>query len=123
MNDHSAENTGCLLVAEYVDDAGEPTGSPVTVGQGVPTRPVGSYVDTWDAGGDIRDFTILRKDDRIVSVRGHGLRMFAPAVPGGGGSYGVIEHARGEEVLAASFSIPDVVGIFSGEIRPDRRIA
>jgi hypothetical protein len=123
MSEYVAVKTECSLVAEYVDDAGEPTGSPVAVGEVVPTRAVASYVDTCDAGGDVRDFTILLKDDRIVSVRGHGLRMFPPTVPGGGGSYGVIERSRGEEILVALFSIPEVVGIFSGEIRSDRKIA
>src|SRR5579883_3249766 len=110
MSDNVAVKTECSLVAEYVDDAGEPTGSPVAVGQVVPTWAVASYVDTWDAGGDVRDFTILLKDDRIVSVHGHGLRMFPSTVPGGGGSYGVIEHTAGEEVLVALFSISEVVG-------------
>jgi hypothetical protein len=123
MSDHDDENTGCLLVAEYVDDLGEPTGSQVAVGEVVPTRAVASYLDIVSAGGGIRDFTILLKDDRIVSVRGEGLRLFPSAVPGGGGSCGVIAHAGGEEILIALFSIPEVVGIFSGEIRSDRKIA
>ncbi len=123
MNDYAAVKTGCTLVAEYVDDPGEVTGSQVTVGQVVRTQLVAEYIDTGTADGWSRDFTVLLKDDRVVSVRGHGLRMFPPTGPGGGGSYGVIAYADGEEVLVALFSIPEVVGIFSGEIRSDRKIA
>jgi hypothetical protein len=112
-----------LLVAEYIDDAGEATGSQIAVGQVVPTQLVADYIEAVSAGGCIRDFTVLLKDDRVVSVRGHGLRMYAPTGPGGGGSYGVIAHTDGEEVLVALFSISEVVGIFSGEIRADRKIA
>jgi hypothetical protein len=118
-----AVKTECLLVAEYVDDLGEPTGSQVSIAQVVPTRAVASYLDMGSAGGVVREFTILLKDDRIVSVRGEGLRLFPCAVPGGGGSYGIVAHAGGEEILVALFSIPEVVGIFSGEIRSDRKIA
>lgn len=123
MSEHTAENTGCLLVAEYVDDSGAATEAQVTLAQDVGTNVVASYIDIGVVGAGVRDFTILLKDDRIVSVRGDGLRLFASPVPGGGGSYGVITHADGEEVLVALFSIPEVVGIFSGEIRADRKIA
>lgn len=123
MSDHAAENAGVLLVAEYVDDSGQPTGAPIAVGQGVPTRAVASYLDMANAGGGIIDFTVLLKDERIVSVRGEGLRVYPSSVPGGGGSYGIIAHAGGEEILIALFSIPEVVGIFSGEIRSERKIA
>src|SRR5690242_3914033 len=123
MSDSVAVKTECSLVAEYVDDPGEPTGAPVALGHVVPTRAVASYLDVGSTGGVIRDFTILLKDERIVTVRGEGLRLFPSAAPGGGGSYGIIAHAGGEEVLIALFSIPEVVGIFSGEIRSDRKIA
>lgn len=123
MDANIAENAGCLLVAEYVDEGGEPTGSPVAIGQLVPTRPVADYVDTGNASGGFRDFTILLKNDCVVSVCGHGLRLFPSAVPGTGGSYGVIEHTGGKEVLVALFGVPEVVGIFSGEIRADRKTA
>jgi hypothetical protein len=123
MNDQIAENSGCVLVAEYVDDSEAGEESQASTGQVVGTRLVASYLDAENPAGAPRDFTILLKDDRVVTVHGHGLRMFPPTVPGTGGSYGVVAQADGEEVLIALFSIPEVVGIFSGEIRPDRKIA
>ena len=123
MNRYSSENAGCLLVAEYVDEAKAVTEPHASLGQVVATQIVAEYIDTGTTGECIRDFTILLKDDRVLSVRGHGLRMFPPTGPGVAGSYGVICHADGEQVLVALFSIPEVVGIFAGEIRSDRRIA
>jgi hypothetical protein len=123
MRDQVSATTECLLVAEYVDDAGEPTGSEFGIAEVVPTRAIASYIDEGSMGGGIREYTILLKDDRIVSVRGEGLRFFAPSVPGGTGAYGIIVHAGGDEVLIALFTAPEVVGIFSGEIRLDRKSA
>jgi hypothetical protein len=123
MTSHVGANSGCLLVAEYVDESEIPADPAVHIGEAVRSHVVASYLDVWSEDEGIRDFTVLLKDDRTVSVRGHGLKLFQPTVPGESGSYGVVVQAAGEEVLVALFKTNEVVGIFSGEIRSDRRIA
>ena len=94
-----------------------------SLGQVVATQIVAEYMTQGPQGECIRDFTILLKDDRVLSVRGHGLRMFPPRALELRARTESSRHADGEEVLVALFSILEVVGIFAGEIRSDRRIA
>jgi hypothetical protein len=123
MTDHIGANHGCLLVGEYVDESEIPPDSTFHIGEVIRPHVVSSYLDLGGGDEEVKEFTVLLKDDRMVSVRGHGLKLFPPTVPGEGGSYGVIVHAAGEEVLVALFRTLEVVGIFSGEIGPDRKIA
>ena len=123
MTDHAGENTRCLLVAEYVDEAEIPADPAVPVGEVVRPHIVASYLDYWSADQGIKDFTVLLKDNRMVTVRGHSLRIFPPTIPGESGSYGVVIQSAGEEVLVALFKILEVIGIFSGKIGPDRKTA
>ncbi len=123
MTDLAGVNTGCLLVAEYVDEAEIPADPAIPVGEVVRPHVVASYLDFWSTGQGIKDFTVLLKDDRVVSVRGHSLKIFPPSIPGESGSYGVVIQSAGEEVLVALFKIFEVIGIFSGKIGPDRKTA
>jgi hypothetical protein len=123
MTIHFGENRGYLRVDEYVDEPETPVDPAIPMGEVVRPSVVFTYLDVRSEDAAIKDFTVLLKDDRTVSVRGHGLKLFQPTVPGESGSYGVVVQAAGEEVLVALFKTIDVVGIFSGEIRSDRRIA
>ena len=123
MTSHVGANRGCLLVAEYVDELEIPVDPAVHVGEVVRPHVVASYLDVGSADEEIKDFTVLLKDNRIVSVRGHGLKHLPPTVPGESGSYGIIIRTASEEVIVALFKTLEVVGIFSGEIRPDRKSA
>lgn len=113
----------CLLVGEYVDE-GEPPTKPVSQrGEVVRSRIVANYLDVGGKDVGIREFTVLLKDGGVVAVRGHGLKHWPPTVTGESGSYGVVVRTGSEEVLIALFKILDVVGIFHGELRSDRKIA
>lgn len=123
MTNHANADVGCLLVGEYVDEGEPPTGFAAHRGEVVRPQIVADYLDLWGRVEDAKEFTVLLRDGRVVNVRGQGLKHLPAAVSGDSGSYGVVIHTGGEEVLVALFKIPDVVGIFHGEMRSDRKIA
>lgn len=121
MTNHTNAEVGCLLVGEYVDEAELPTN--VTFHRGEVVRPqvVANYLDLWARDDRMKEFTVLLKDGRIVAVRGHSLKHWPSTVSGESGSYGVVVGAAPEEVLVALFKVFEVVGIFHGEMRSDRK--
>lgn len=69
------------------------------------------------AADDGNRFTVLMRDRRTVTVYGHALKY----VPNGSnqtdhGSYGILSHSNGGEVLVALFRVSEVIGVFSGDI-------
>ena len=114
---------GCHLVGEYVDEAELPANLAFHRGEVVRPQAGSDYLDLGAAGDSFKEFTVLLKDGRVVSVRGQGLKNFPAAVQGESGSYGVIVRTGGAEVLVALFKAVEVVGIFHGEMSPDRKIA
>jgi hypothetical protein len=123
MTNHVNANVGCHLVGEYVDEAELPTNLAFSYGEVVRPQVVASYLDLWGRDDGLKDFTVLLKDGRVVTVRGQGLKHFPAVVKGESGSYGVIARTGGEEVLIALFKVFEVVGIFHGEMRSDRKTA
>jgi hypothetical protein len=123
MANAAAAQAGCLVVGEYVDEAEVPANLQAHRGEPVRPRMVASYLDLWGREDSAKEFTVLLKDGRVVVVRGHGLKQFPASVPGESGSYAVVVRSAGEEVLVALFPSSDVVGIFHGELRSDRKIA
>ncbi len=116
-------NVGCFLVGEYVDEAELPANPAFSHGEIVRPQIVANYRDLWARDDSFKEFTVLLKDGRVVTVRGQGLKHFPAAVNGESGSYGVIARTGDEEVLIALFQVLEVVGIFHGEVRSDRKIA
>jgi hypothetical protein len=70
------------------------------------------------SAGDGNRFTVLLRDNRTVSVTGHALKYLQNASnPSDFGSYGILSHVGGAEVLVALFPVKEVTGVFIGEIR------
>ena len=114
---------GCLYVGEFVEEAELPLNAVPQRSEVVRPQSFITYLDLWSPDDGTRIFTILLKDGRTVSVRGHGLKQWLPIVQGDSGSYGVVTRAGSEEVLVALFRISEVVGIFHGEVQPERKVA
>jgi hypothetical protein len=123
MSTPGGPRVDCLLIGEYVDEGEVPPNLQTHRGEVVRSEVIGAFVD--DAGKPvaIQEFTVLLKDNRTVIVRGHCLKHFPPTPSGENGSYGVIVRVGSEELLVGLFHMVDVVGIFNGEIRSDRKIA
>jgi hypothetical protein len=123
MTNRVNAHVGCQLVGEYVDEAELPTNLATHRSEIVRPHVVGEYRDLWGRDDGIKEFTVLLKDGRVVAVRGHGLKQLPPTTTGESGSYGVIVRTEAEEVFVALFKMLDVVGIFHGEMRSDRKSA
>ena len=114
----------CLQVGEYLDEAESPTDVTAHRGEVVRPRIVANYIDAGSREVVVKEFTVLLKDGRMVSVYGHGLKYFpTTTVNGESASYGIITRASGEEVINAFFKVIDVIGIFHGKFHADRKIA
>jgi hypothetical protein len=122
MNNLLNANAGCLLIGEYVDEAESPTNMAANVGEAVRPHIIANFLDMGSTDTDLKEFTVLLKDGRVIAVRGHGLKHL-PHPVAGQDIYDVIVKADGEEVSIALFKSADVSGIFHGEMRPDRKIA
>jgi hypothetical protein len=68
--------------------------------------------------GNGNRFTVLLRDNRTVTVFGHALKYVQNASNSTDyGSYGILSHADGGEVIVALFRVSEVIGVFSGDIR------
>jgi hypothetical protein len=123
MTNHPTAHVGCLLVGEYIDEAEMPSNLPFQRAEVVRPQLVANYVDLWSQDDGFKEFTVLLKDGRVVTVRGQGLKHLPASVNGESGSYGIVVRTDGEEELIALFKISEAVGIFCGEIRADRKTA
>jgi hypothetical protein len=121
MSNHT--DVRCHLAAEYVDEAAAPEKGTFHPGEVVRPHVVAQYIDLWHRDDEITEFTVLLKDGRFVSVRGHSLKHWPSTVPGESGSYGVSVKTAGEEILVALFRCVEVVGIFRGEMHSSQQIA
>jgi hypothetical protein len=75
-------------------------------------------------GSAAKPFTVLLRDNRVVTVNGHALKYVQNASnPSDYGSYGVLMRAGEGEVLVALFPVREVTGIFSGAIQMPRESA
>src|SRR5262245_6726038 len=123
MADQTGTDVGCLVVGEYIDEAEPPSQLPSHPGEIMRPKVVANYPDVWSGGDQVKEFTVLLKDGRTVAVRGHGLKHWPATVAGESGAYGVVLRTVSEEVVVALFKVLEVIGIFHGEVRSDRRIA
>jgi hypothetical protein len=122
MTNHVSANVGCLLVGEYVDEAECPTNLAFRRGEVVRPQVVANYLDLWGRDDGLKEFTVLLKDGRVVTVRGHNLKH-SPHPVAGQDVYRIVVRTTGEELLVALFKSGEVAGIFHGEMRSDRKIA
>jgi hypothetical protein len=122
MTNPVTATTGCLLVGEYVDEAECPPNLAFHRGEAVRPTVVASYLDLWEREDGLREFTVLLKDGRVISVRGHGLKH-EPHPLAGQDVFSVVVRTKTEEVMVAVFKSAEVAGIFHGDLRADRKIA
>ena len=115
-----SESVGVLHVAEYVEDVGTvsvqaPQSLPRTGSEVVLARLAGEYQDDWVAGDRLQRFqALLKKDDQVVVVYGHGLK---PVVVGNDACFGAWRRSEGQEVFVALFPVHDTLGVFTGNVR------
>ncbi len=120
MEVHSSLSVGSLHVAEYEEQAESvvaevPQGLPATRSEVVLARLAGDFQDEGVAGDCLQRFqAILKKDDQVVVVYGHGLK---PVVVGNDACFGVWRRSEGQEVLVALFPVNDTVGVFTGNVQ------
>jgi len=105
-----------------VDEAEAPANVPGPGGEVVRPHMVADPINLWGRDDDRKRFTVLMKDGRVLTVRGHGLKHTPHAVAGQD-VYSVVIRSAGEEVVVALFKNADVAGIFCGELCADRKIA
>jgi hypothetical protein len=129
MPEPTRANVDCRLVGEYVDEAETPPvvgerSAPLPLGEAVKTNVVATYCDVWSPHEEAREFTVLLRDKREITVRGHAVR-YLPGNPASSdaGSYGVVVRGGEGEVFVALFQAGDVIGIFNGNMRPARESA
>src|SRR5437867_3746809 len=122
MTNRVNATVGCLLVGDYVDEADCPTNPAFHQGEVVRPHVVANYLDLWGRDDDMREFTVLLKDGRVIAVRGHGLKH-EPHPLAGQDVFSIVVRSRTEEVLIAVFKSAEVAGIFHGDLRTDRKIA
>ncbi len=121
MNDVNTM-AGCQLIGEYVDEGESSTTSVYGRAEVVRPQIVANFVDDCGGDGEMREFTVLFKDGRVVRVRGHGLKH-EPHPLAGQDVFSIIVRTQAEEVLIALFKSADVDGIFYGDLSADRKIA
>ncbi len=120
MEVHSSTSVGCLHVDGFVEDAEpvavqDPRGVSAARSEVVLARLVGEYHDEWVAGEGLQRFqAILKRDDQVVVVYGHGLK---PVVVGNDACLGVWRRSEGQEVFVALFPVNDTVGVFTGNVQ------
>ena len=78
-----------------------------------PTYPAGSF-DDFQSETTKKDFTILLKDARVVTVRGDALRV--REAPQHDSLYEITSTVGKKEVVVALFNVLDVFGVFNGKI-------
>src|SRR4051794_13643107 len=126
MSAANGVNVGCQVVGDFVEEntvpgSTPPRGKNAARGEIVLPSVIVDYVETTGVAGSAREFTILLRDNRVVTVRGHALSFIAS--PSDCGSYGVLARSAGRDVLVALFRASEVTGLFSGELRPTRESA
>lgn len=124
MTEPFGANVERVLIGEFVDEA-EPQSSPACQRGEVDRACVlGGYIDVGSRDEPTKPFTVLLKDNRVVTVRGYGLKYLAnTGNPSDCGSYAVLAPAVGGEVIVALFRVSEVTGIFSGEMPLPRESA
>lgn len=109
-------NPGCRMIGEFIDEFPlPPEADKFAIGENQLPSVIHHFVDDWP--GDIRtlQFQVLLRDNRTVSVRGHGLRYLRnPSNPSDLGSYAVVTRTGQGEVVVALFRVAEVTGIFNG---------
>src|SRR2546423_3372817 len=103
MTNHTHAPVGCLLVGEYVDEAELPAQGEFHRGEVVRPQVVTGYLDLWAHEDSVKEFTVLFKDGRVASVRGHGLKPLPDSVTGEGLHYGIVIRTADEEGFVALF--------------------
>ena len=110
----------CTTVGDFTDEAEIPpefAHLKTTQGRGyevLPYLPNGIIPELGNHIATNREFTVLLKDTRVVTVRGHSLRMVE--APQHESLYEITSTVGQTEVVVAFFNVLDVSGVFAGKI-------
>ena len=115
MTNQANVDVGCLFAAEYVDEAEVPANLAVHPGDVVRPKVVHYYLDTGKTPDVVKQFTILLNDNRVATVRGHGLKV-VEASSTDAVSYAVVMDMGTKEFIVALFKVNQVIGVFCGEM-------
>ena len=114
----------CQMVGEFVHEAEVPADLLGTSGEVCRTEIVASYCDDGIRDEAVKDFTVLLRDNRVVTVQGSGLRYLQnPGNPSDYGSYAILGPGGEGAVVVALFRVSEVTGIFSGAMDQPRQSA
>jgi hypothetical protein len=118
-------NTGVFFVGEIVaENEIAAKSGPESASQAQRTEFIGTFDDSGAGDIDSMQFKVLLQDNRVVTVRGHGLRYLQnPSNPSDLGSYAILSRNHQEEVLVALFRVSAVTGIFTGGLEAARASA
>ncbi len=108
-------DTGCLFVADYMDEGDIPTDTKFSQGEVVRTHVVGKFVDVNPIEVDVTNFIVLLKTGQTITVKGHTLKHL-PHSESGQDFYSIVVQNGDEETLVAIFKSQDISGIFTGQI-------
>jgi hypothetical protein len=123
MTNYSAVNVGCKLIGQFVDESESQVESHRQIGRNALLCQVVEFIDEWVHGDTVKDFTVLLKDNRSVVVRGNVLKVIPPMGTESAGAYGIAIRAGEKESLIAVFKTLEVIGIYTGELRLERKTA
>ena len=123
MTVRTSADAGCLVVGEYIDEGEVPESlahlKNKTMANSEVERPrvVANCIDLWNNDDSEKEFKVLLRDQRIVTVRGHALRFVpSPSSTNDSGSYGVVVRNGDSESFVALFNAVSVTGVFCGDI-------
>jgi hypothetical protein len=124
MAHSSRAEVGCLFVGEFVEEPEVPTDRAFHRGEVLRPQLVASYLDMGSVVDEVREFTVLLRDSRVITVSGSGLKYVQNAGnPSDYGSYAVLAPSAGGAVIVALFRVSEVTGIFSGDMQRPRESA
>ena len=109
----------CTTVGDFTDEAELPSEfahlktTQVRGSEASPWLPAGYLADHRNQYTMEREFTVLPKDTRVVSVRGHALRVLE--APQHDSLYEITSNVGKKEIVVA-LRILDVSGVFNGKI-------
>jgi len=109
-----------VVVDEFVERGENPAGLPYGHYEIPGPVDVREYAEVSTIASG-HDFHVLLRDNRVVKVRGAGLRYLPnPSNPADCGSYAILPLLGPKDVFVAVFRASEVTGIFTGELEAAR---
>jgi hypothetical protein len=118
MAHHINATVECHMVGEFVAEGEVPPELVGTSAEVCPTEIVASYESYDIREAQANEFSVLLRDNRVVTVQGHSLKYLQnPVNPADYGSYAILRTGESGEVVVALFPVSEVIGIFNGRMK------